>query len=75
MDDNMNLYAVVFKNSSEKNLPAEELPQVNPYQYKQVVFVGDSRTEFMSNVLKGMPANVTENVKFVWQERQKDTSG
>ena len=65
VDDNMNLYAVVFKNSSEKNLPAEELPQVNPYQYKQVVFVGDSRTEFMSNVLKGMPANVTENVKFV----------
>ena len=65
VDDNMNLYAVVFKNSSEKNLPAEELPQVNPYQYKQVVFVGDSRTEFMSNVLKNMPANVTENVKFV----------
>ena len=65
MDDNMNLYAVVFRNSSEKNLPAEELPQVNPYQYKQVVFVGDSRTEFMSNVLKNMPANVTENVKFV----------
>ena len=65
VNDNMNLYAVVFRNSSEKNLPAEELPQLNPYQYKQVVFVGDSRTEFMSNVLKNMPANVTENVKFV----------
>ena len=54
VNGNMNLYAVVFNRSTEKDLTEAELPQVDIYKYKQVIFVGDSRTEFMENVLKGM---------------------
>ena len=35
------------------------------YKYKQVIFVGDSRTEFMENVLKGMGNTAIKDVKFV----------
>ena len=53
VNGNMNLYAVVFNRSTEKDLTEAELPQVDIYKYKQVIFVGDSRTEFMENVLTG----------------------
>lgn len=62
---NMDLYAVVFNREQEKNLPEEELPQVDIYKYKQVIFVGDSRTEYMENVLKGMGKEITNHVEFV----------
>ena len=42
VNGNMNLYAVVFNRSTEKDLTEAELPQVDIYKYKQVIFVGDS---------------------------------
>ena len=65
VNGNMDLYAVVFNRSTEKDLSEDELPQVNTYKYKQVIFVGDSRTEFMENVLKGMGETAIKHVKFV----------
>ena len=65
VNGNMDLYAVVFNRSSETDLSEDELPQVNTYKYKQVIFVGDSRTEFMENVLEGMGTSAIKHVKFV----------
>ncbi len=53
VNGNMDLYAVVFNRSTETDLTEDQLPQVDIYKYKQVIFVGDSRTEFMENVLTG----------------------
>lgn len=61
---NTTLYAVVFNRSSEDNLSADVLPQVNSYKYKNVVFIGDSRTEYMKNALARAGAN-TNYVKFI----------
>ena len=65
VNGNMDLYAVVFNRATEKDLTEDELPQVNTYKYKQVIFVGDSRTEFMENVLKSMGNTAIKDVKFV----------
>ena len=65
VDKNMDLYAVVFNRATETDLTEDQLPQVDIYKYKQVIFVGDSRTEFMSNVLTGMGESAIKNVKFV----------
>lgn len=65
VNGNMDLYAVVFNRSSETDLSEDELPQVNTYKYKQVIFVGDSRTEYMENVLKSMGQTAIKDVKFV----------
>ena len=65
VNGNMDLYAVVFNRTTETDLTEDQLPQVDIYKYKQVIFVGDSRTEFMKNVLTGMGESVTKNVKFV----------
>ena len=65
VNGNMDLYAVVFNRSMEEDLTEAQLPQVNPYKYKQVIFVGDSRTEYMENVLKSMGESAIKNVKFV----------
>lgn len=62
---NMDLYAVVYNCSTEKNISKDELPQVNIYKYKQVIFVGDSRTEFMENVLESLGNDTTNHVEFV----------
>ena len=61
---NTTLYAVVFNRTSEDNLYADVLPQVNSYKYKNVVFIGDSRTEYMKNALARAGAN-TNYVKFI----------
>lgn len=61
----IDLYAVVFDQSSEPDIPACKLPQVNIYKYSQVIFVGDSRTQYMKNVLQSVGGNVTRNVKFI----------
>ena len=70
VNSNMDLYAVVFKKSAEKDLTEDELPQINPYRYKQIIFVGDSRTEYMKNVLNGMGQTAIQNIKFVCAEGQ-----
>ena len=67
LNANMDLYAVVFNCSTETNLPADELPQVDIYKYKQVIFVGDSRTEYMENALKNLGGGVTNHVEFVFE--------
>ena len=56
---------MVFNRTTENDFAEEQLPQVDIYKYKQVIFVGDSRTEFMENVLKGMGGSAIKNVKFV----------
>ena len=65
VNGNTDLYAVVFNRTTENDFAEEQLPQVDIYKYKQVIFVGDSRTEFMENVLKGMGGSAIKNVKFV----------
>ena len=52
VEEDMDLYAVVFRKSDEPDLPADKLSQWNNYKYKRVVFVGDSRTAYMENALK-----------------------
>ena len=47
VNGNVDLYAVVFNRTTETDLTEDQLPQVDIYKYKQVIFVGDSRTEFM----------------------------
>lgn len=61
----MELYAVVFNHAMEEDIPEVELPQVDFYKYKQVIFVGDSRTEYMQNALENLGGSATSNVKFV----------
>lgn len=63
------LYAVVFDRRTEPDYSASELPQVNLQAYKQVIFVGDSRTNRMSNTLN-TPGNagVTNGITFISKE-------
>lgn len=61
----LQLYAVVFNHAMEADIPEVELPQVDFYKYKQVIFVGDSRTEYMQNALRNLGGSATQNVKFV----------
>lgn len=65
VNKDIQLYAVVFNHAMESDIPEEELPQVDFYKYKQVIFVGDSRTQYMQNVLKKLGESATTNVKFV----------
>lgn len=51
---------MVFNRTTETDLTEDQLPQVDIYKYKQVIFVGDSRTEFMENVLTGMGESATK---------------
>lgn len=64
VEEDMDLYAVVFRKSDEPDLPADKLPQWNNYKYKRVVFVGDSRTAYMENALKNAGAR-TEGIEFI----------
>lgn len=64
VEEDMDLYAAVFRKSDEPDLPADKLPQWNNYKYKRVVFVGDSRTAYMENVLKNAGAR-TEGIEFI----------
>ena len=61
----IDLYAVVFNRSTETGLSADDLPQVNFYKYKKVIFVGDSRTQYMQNVLNALDKNVISNTEFI----------
>lgn len=65
VDADLELYAVVFNHATEMDIPEVELPQVDFYKYKQVIFVGDSRTEYMQNALEKLGGSATTNVKFV----------
>ena len=65
VNSTIDLYAVVFNRSTETELSADDLPQVNFYKYRRVVFVGDSRTEYMQNVLTALDKNVISNTEFI----------
>ena len=64
VEEDMDLYAAVFRKSDEPDLPADKLPQWNNYKYKRVVFIGDSRTAYMENALKNAGAR-TEGIEFI----------
>ena len=64
VEEDMDLYAVVFRKSDEPDLPADKLPQWNNYKYKRVVFIGDSRTAYMENALKNAGAR-TAGIEFI----------
>ena len=64
VEEDMDLYAAVFRKSDEPDLPADKLPQWNNYKYKRVVFVGDSRTAYMENALKNAGAR-TAGIEFI----------
>lgn len=64
------LYAVVFNRSTETNLTETDMLEANSWslKYKQVIFVGDSRTERMKETLNKQFAagsTVTRNVQYV----------
>lgn len=60
------LYAVVFDRRSEADYSAEQLPQADLRKYKQVIFVGDSRTDRMANTLDRLgDTNLTNGISFV----------
>ena len=50
----LKLYAVAFNRAMEYNYTGDTLPQVDLQKYKQVIFVGDSRTNRMSNTLSAL---------------------
>lgn len=64
VEEDMDLYEVVFRKAHEQDLSADELWQWNNYKYKRVVFIGDSRTAYMENALKSIGANTT-GIQFI----------
>lgn len=64
VNGNMDLYAVVYAKANEPDISVNELPQMDYYKYKRVVFIGDSRTAYMANVLRNMGAP-TGGVEFI----------
>lgn len=49
---NVNLYAVMFDRSMEKNITYKNIQKVNTRKYSKVIFVGDSRTNSMRLALE-----------------------
>lgn len=65
----MHLYAVTFNRNNEEEITADTLAQVDLRRYKQVIFVGDSRTHRMENTLSlQFGAQLTQGVTFISQE-------
>lgn len=70
VNGNVTLYAVVFDRNTEPDLTQTDMTQVDLWKrkYKQIIFVGDSRTERMQTTLNkafGSSSTVTWNVEFV----------
>lgn len=65
----IDLYAVVYTKKNEEDIAAENLPQADLRKFKQVIFVGDSRTEYMRNTLSELNnqsgIEVTKGVEFI----------
>ncbi len=67
----INLYAVVFNRSAEPNYSADVLPRADLRAYKQVIFVGDSRTNRMANTLERQgDTSLTNGISFIYKEGQ-----
>ena len=72
VNGDVTLYAVVFNRSTEPDLTAADMAQVDLWKrkYKQVIFVGDSRTVRMQATLNrefGSSSTVVWNSEFVAQ--------
>lgn len=70
VNSDVRLYAVVFDRAQEQELLDGDFSQVDLWKrkYRQVIFVGDSRTERMKNTLErefGSTSTVTWNVNFL----------
>lgn len=63
------LYAVVFNRVSEPEINADNLAQPDLRKYKQVIFVGDSRTNRMALTLeRQFNSSITQGVTFISRE-------
>lgn len=63
------LYAVVFDRRTEEDYSADVLPQADLRRYKQVIFVGDSRTNRMDITLEAMGSEaLTNGITFISKE-------
>lgn len=65
----IDLYAVVFSRAIEPNIDAASLAQPDLRKYKQVIFVGDSRTNRMALTLnRQFNTALTQGVSFISKE-------
>lgn len=65
------LYAVVFDRRTEKDYSADDLPQADLRKYKQIIFVGDSRTNRMAATLEKLGnIGLTTGISFIEAEGQ-----
>lgn len=63
------LYAVVFDRRTEPDYTADTLPQADLRKYKQIIFVGDSRTNRMANTLEMLGnTGLTNGISFIYKE-------
>lgn len=63
------LYAVVFDRRTEPSYSADDLPQADLRKYKQIIFVGDSRTNRMATTLERLGnTTLTNGISFISQE-------
>lgn len=69
VNQSMHLYAVTFNRNNEEDITADSLAQADLRRYKQVIFVGDSRTHRMENTLNAQfGTQLTQGVTFISQE-------
>lgn len=70
VENELHLYAVVFnRNTQEPDITKAEIAKPDLQKYKQVIFVGDSRTNRMNRTLTTQfGTSVTDGVKFISQE-------
>lgn len=60
------LYAVVFSRATETNIDEDNMAQPDLRKFKQIIFVGDSRTVRMKNVMeKEFDSYMTNGVRFI----------
>lgn len=66
INENLHLYAVVFNRSNEREITADDLAQPDLRKYKQVIFVGDSRTRRMQTTLSNQfGSSITQGISYV----------
>lgn len=69
VNEKTDLYAVVFNRDTEKDISAYEVSQPDLRKYKQVIFVGDSRTNRMNKTLQNQfGSGTTQGVTFISRE-------
>ncbi|MDO4307993.1 MAG: InlB B-repeat-containing protein [Eubacteriales bacterium] len=65
----IHLYAVVFDRRKEPSYSADDLPQADLRKFKQIIFVGDSRTNRMATTLERLgDTTLTNGITFISKE-------